>query len=66
MRRSTLIITLLTAGILAGWCGTLAFQRSTAVAYPRPVEPRGPLLEWEKATIQRFKEAQPSVVYITT
>jgi len=66
MRRPTLITTLLATGILAAWCGTLAYQRSTAVAYPRPVDPRGPLLEWEKAIIQRFKEAQPSVVYITT
>jgi S1-C subfamily serine protease len=66
MRRSTLITIMLAAGILAGWCGTLVFQASTITAYPRPVDPRGPLLEWERATIQRFKEAQPSVVYITT
>ncbi|MDR0498456.1 MAG: trypsin-like peptidase domain-containing protein [Holophagales bacterium] len=66
MRRSTLITIILAAGILAGWCGTSVFQAPTASAYSRPVDSRGPLLEWEKATIQRFKEAQPSVVYITT
>jgi S1-C subfamily serine protease len=30
------------------------------------VEPRGALPEWEQASIRRFKEAAPSVVYITT
>jgi len=65
MRRYFLITILAVTGILVGWCGTQVIQRS-AVAHPRPVDPRGPLLEWEKATIQRFKDAQPSVVYITT
>jgi S1-C subfamily serine protease len=30
------------------------------------VESRGPLPEWEQVSIRRFKEAAPSVVYITT
>jgi S1-C subfamily serine protease len=30
------------------------------------VEPRGPLPDWELVPIRRFKEAAPSVVYITT
>jgi S1-C subfamily serine protease len=30
------------------------------------VEPRGPLPDWEQVPIRRFKEAAPSVVYITT
>lgn len=33
---------------------------------PRPVTPRGDLAEDEKATIKIFKQASPSVVYITT
>jgi S1-C subfamily serine protease len=65
MRRFFFIVALIIAGILAAWCGTHLLQRNTT-ASPRPVEPRGPLLEWERATIQRFKDAQPSVVYITT
>jgi len=35
-------------------------------AEPRPVTPRGNLADDEKATIAIFKEASPSVVYITT
>ncbi|MDR1841793.1 MAG: trypsin-like peptidase domain-containing protein [Holophagales bacterium] len=65
MRRFTLIVILVALVILAGWCGIYANQRSAA-ASPRQVEPRGPLLEWEMVTIQRFKDVQPSVVYITT
>jgi S1-C subfamily serine protease len=37
-----------------------------ANAVPRAVTPRGSLSELEKATIQLFKEASPSVVHITT
>ena len=36
------------------------------MAQPRPVTPRGELLEDEKATIALFEKAAPSVVYITT
>jgi len=64
MRRFLLITGLLAVGILAGWCGTMA-TRNPAAALPRPIDSRGPLLEWERATIQLFKNAQPSVVYIT-
>ncbi len=35
-------------------------------AEPRPVSPRGSLMEIEKATIATFREASPSVVHITT
>src|SRR5437763_11722694 len=35
-------------------------------AAPRPVTARGDLAEDEKATIELFKAASPSVVYITT
>jgi S1-C subfamily serine protease len=63
MRRSILILGLLSAGLLAGWCG---HALTPSLAKPRSVEPRGPLYEWEKIQAQRFKEAAPSVVYITT
>ncbi len=64
MRRSLLITSLLAAGILAGWCGHALTPGG--LARPRAVEPRGPLPEWEQTSIRRFKEAAPSVVYITT
>jgi S1-C subfamily serine protease len=63
MRRSIFILALLFAGIFAGWCGHAV---TPGLARPRPVDPRGPLYEWEQASIQRFREAAPSVVYITT
>jgi S1-C subfamily serine protease len=63
MRRNILIAGLLFAGILAGWCG---HALAPALVRPRSVEPRGPLPDWEQVPIRRFKEAAPSVVYITT
>jgi S1-C subfamily serine protease len=63
MRRSIFIVSLLSAGIFAGWCG---HALTPAVARPRAVEPRGALPDWEQVPIRRFKEAAPSVVYITT
>lgn len=64
MRKFGIVMLLLVAGVFVGWCGTQALERSSTA--PRPVDPRGPLPEWEQATIKRFKEAQPSVVYVTT
>jgi S1-C subfamily serine protease len=63
MRKSLLILGLLSAGVFAGWCG---HALTPSLARPRPVEPRGALPEWEQVPIRRFKEAAPSVVYITT
>lgn len=63
MRRSILIVGLLSTGVFLGWCG---HALTPSPARPRAVEPRGPLPEWEQAPIRRFKEAAPSVVYITT
>jgi len=63
MRRSILILGLLSVGVLAGWCG---HALTPPTVRPRAVEPRGPLPDWEQASIRRFKEAAPSVVYITT
>lgn len=63
MRRNILVAGLLFVGIFAGWCG---HALSPSLVRPRSVEPRGPLPDWEQVPIQRFKEAAPSVVYITT
>ncbi|MBP1772270.1 MAG: degP [Holophagaceae bacterium] len=63
MRKSMLIFGLLAAGVFAGWCG---HALTPSPARPRPVEPRGALPDWEQASVRRFKEAAPSVVYITT
>ena len=63
MRKPLLILGLAATGIFAGWCG---HALTPSPARPRPVDPRGPLHDWEKVSIQRFKEAAPSVVYITT
>ncbi len=63
MRRSLLIVGMLGVGMLAGWCG---HALTPGQVRPRSVEPRGPLPEWEQMSIRRFKEASPSVVYITT
>ena len=63
MRRSVLILGLLSAGLVVGWCG---HALTPSPVQPRSVEPRGSLPEWEQVSIRRFKEAAPSVVYITT
>ena len=63
MRRSILVLGLVATGVLAGWCG---YALTPSPARPRAVEPRGPLAEWEQSSIRRFKDAAPSVVYITT
>lgn len=62
MRKSILLLGLLSVGVLSAWCG----RALAPSALPRPVTPRGPLYPWEQVAIQRFKEAAPSVVYITT
>ena len=64
MRKAVLVSLILAAGVLAGWCSSQVIPRN-AVA-PRAVTPRGPLAASEQSTIDRFREAKPSVVYITT
>lgn len=63
----------LLAGVAIGLVGgTLlvgqinAFMDGRKSATPRSVSPRGDLADDEKATIQRFEEASPSVVFITS
>ena len=64
MRKLFWISLILTTGVLVGWCSSQALVRPASS--PRPVAPRGPLPAWEQAGIDRFREARPSVVYITT
>lgn len=64
MRRLLSVSLVLVAGVLVGWCSSQAIVRSPAA--PRPIASRGPLPAWEQAVIDRFREAKPSVVYITT
>jgi S1-C subfamily serine protease len=51
--------------LLGAW-PRLVGGRPPPAAEPRPVTPRGDLAEDEKATIDLFRRASPSVVYITT
>lgn len=64
MRRVATILFILAAGVLVGWCSSSFFQRSAS--QPRPVVPRGPLDASELSLTQRFRDARPSVVYITS
>jgi S1-C subfamily serine protease len=50
--------------LAGGWQGL--FGRGGPPPEPRPVTPRGDLAEDEKATIELFRRASPSVVFITT
>ena len=65
MRKTTLFASILFTGVLVGWCSNAVLQRSP-VAVPRPVAVRGPLHPAEQSVIDRFKEAAPAVVYITS
>jgi S1-C subfamily serine protease len=58
-----LVAALLLLQLLAGFPH---LGRGRAPAEPRPVTPRADLAEDEKATIELFRRASPSVVFITT
>lgn len=59
------VVLLIGAGLFGYWVAN-RFNRGTSSATPRAVEPRGDLAAEEKSTIQIFKEARQSVVFITT
>ncbi len=65
MRRFTAITFILATGVLVGWCSNQALT-GRLPASPRPVAKRGPLMESELLSMRVFKEASPSVVYITS
>ncbi|MGA2498790.1 MAG: S1C family serine protease, partial [Tepidisphaeraceae bacterium] len=56
--------------VLGALIATLAyrwvFDRGTPAVSPRPITPRGDLADEEKTSISLFKNASPSVVFITT
>jgi S1-C subfamily serine protease len=60
------LIVILLVGIAALLVWRFFFNYGTPAIDPRPVAPRGDLAADEKATIDLFKEASPSVVFITT
>ena len=64
MGRFGKVILVLVSGVLVGWCGGVFVQRR-AVA-PRPITPRGALPASEQTLVDRFREARPSVVFITS
>ncbi|MRR52089.1 MAG: PDZ domain-containing protein [Rhodocyclaceae bacterium] len=60
----TRLLRRLFAGLLAGFFLLPAVASNTSAA--RPVAPRGPLAADELATVDIFRKASPSVVFITT
>src|SRR5690348_3645237 len=59
-------ILLVLLALLGGYLAARLLQHGTPAAAPRAVTPRGDLADDEKATIQIFKQTNPSVVFITT
>ena len=65
--RLMLILTVLLACVLAMYAWPLIHSWLFAPSsQPRPITPRGELMEVEKSTISIFKHASPSVAFITT
>jgi S1-C subfamily serine protease len=66
-RRLPLLVGIL-LGLLGGYVlvGQIRGGPAPARSTPRPVSPRGDLAPAEQTTIELFKKASPSVVYITT
>src|SRR5579862_1295291 len=58
-------VLLLLAGLIGFLIARAAFRPMPATE-PRPITPRGDLAAEEKSTIALFKQANPSVVFITT
>ena len=65
MRTGRFIVALFLAILVAPSVFAQITSRAAEV-HPRPIAPRGPLLAGERATIDIFEHASPSVVYITT
>src|SRR5690242_20375553 len=65
-RASLPILPFILGAILAILVYRYFIDRGTPAVNPRPVAPRGDLASDEQSTIDLFKEASASVVYITT
>lgn len=69
MRKLATVALIICTGVLVGWCSSQAGRQGLPdrlAATPRPITSRGALPASEQALIERFKDAKPSVVYITT
>ena len=65
--RPLTLLLVLVFGLLAGFAlYRFVFDRGTPARDPRPITPRGDLAADEKSTIDLFRKASPSVVYITS
>ena len=61
-----LLVALLLALLIRSWLPQPGAPRFDKNAQPRPITPRGDLAADEQATIELFKQASPTVVYIAT
>jgi S1-C subfamily serine protease len=59
------VVVLLPLALVAGWYWWPRHRASSADAQPRPVEPRGDLMEIEKTNIAIYTQVAPSVVHVT-
>ena len=65
--RPLTLLLVLVFGLLAGFAlYRFVFDRGSPATDPRPITPRGDLAGDEKSTIELFRKASPSVVFITS
>ena len=65
-RPGTILVLLLVLGALLYYLDPFGMRERRIVSVPREILPRGDLASFEKATIEIFNTAAPSVVYIFT
>jgi S1-C subfamily serine protease len=61
---ATLLVTI--SALMLRNAGYLPWLAAPAATQPRPITPRGDLADDEKSTIEIFRKASPSVVYVTS
>jgi S1-C subfamily serine protease len=59
------VVVLMPLALVAGWYWWPRHRASSADAQPRPVDPRGDLMEIEKTNIAIYNQVSPSVVHVT-
>jgi S1-C subfamily serine protease len=59
------VVVLLPLALVAGWYWWPRHRASSADAQPRPVEPRGDLMQIENTNIDIYNQVSPSVVHVT-
>jgi 2-alkenal reductase len=65
-RRGLLALAALLTSVAAVFAASFSVSAQSSRSEPRSVAPRGPLLESERALVNLFEAAAPSVAYITT